>query len=159
RAAAMGKMMGVYAAAGVNPRTMMLAPIVQLPVVLGLFIGIKGMCEHPVAQLAASFSAVLPNLSDLTMLTSAADPYLLLPLLSVVLMNAQMRLAVRETDPAKPAAPHIFNALRVIAPFGAICMTWLPVGVMVSMLTTVVSTLATSAVMQLPRVRGAFGIP
>ncbi|KZP24381.1 hypothetical protein FIBSPDRAFT_857013 [Athelia psychrophila] len=171
RAAAMGKMMGVYAAAGVNPRTMMLAPIVQLPVVLGLFIGIKGMCEHPVAQLAASgvdlasvpalasFSGILPNLSDLTMLTSAADPYLLLSLLSVLLMNAQMGLAVRETDPAKPVAPHIFNALRVIAPFGAICMTWLPVGVMVSMLTTVVSTLATSAVMQLPRVRGAFGIP
>ncbi|KZP02767.1 hypothetical protein FIBSPDRAFT_905561 [Athelia psychrophila] len=67
-------------------------------------------------------------------------------------MNAQMR----ETDPAKPAAPHFFNALRVIAPFGAVCMTWLPVGVMVSTLTTVVSTLATSAVMQLPRVRGVW---
>ncbi|KAF7973244.1 hypothetical protein HWV62_15751 [Athelia sp. TMB] len=156
RAAAMHKMMAVYTAAGVNPRTMMLAPLLQLPVVLGLFLGIKGLCAHPLPQLTHSGLALLP---DLTLPLSAADPWMVLPLLSVVGMNLQMRLAVREVDPAKPGAPHVFNALRVLAPLGAVCMTWLPAGVMVSMLTTVGATLATSAILQVPRVRAAAGIP
>lgn len=53
----------------------------------------------------------------------------------------------------------MFNALRVLGPFGAIFMSWLPAGVMVSMLTTVGTTLLTSAVLQLPRIRASFGIP
>ncbi|KAF7985844.1 hypothetical protein HWV62_530 [Athelia sp. TMB] len=156
RAAAMHKMMGVYTAAGVNPRTMMLAPLLQLPVVLGLFLGIKGLCAHPLPQLTHSGLALLP---DLTLPLSVADPWMVLPALSVLGMSLQMRLAVREVDPAKPGAPHVFNALRVLAPLGAVCMTWLPAGVMVSMLTTVGATLATSAILQVPRIRAAAGIP
>lgn len=52
------------------------------------------------------------------MLTSVVDSYLILPLLSVLPMNAQMVLAVRETDPSKPAALPIFNFLRIVATFG-----------------------------------------
>jgi len=78
-----------YAEAGVSPGSMLLMPFVQLPVIIGLFIGIKGMCEHPVEQLRHSGFDFLP---DLTAITSVADPYFILPIMMVTAMNFQMKV-------------------------------------------------------------------
>lgn len=90
RAAAMNKLMQTYTKAGVNPRTMMLTPFLQLPVVFGVFLGVKGMCELPLEQMKFSGVEWMP---DLTVLTSVADPWFMLPALAVVGMNLQMKVS------------------------------------------------------------------
>ena len=50
------------------------------------------MCELPVEQLKQSGFEMLP---DLTVMTSVADPWYVMPALAVVLMNAQIKVCIR----------------------------------------------------------------
>ena len=89
RVQAMRELQDTYAKTGVSPGSMLLAPFAQLPVMFGLFFGIKGMCEHPIEQLKHSGFDFLP---DLTVTTSVADPYFILPIILVAGMNFQMKV-------------------------------------------------------------------
>jgi YidC/Oxa1 family membrane protein insertase len=88
RDAAVKELQQAYRKAGVSP-LLVFVPFLQLPVALGVFFGIRGMCDHPVQQLKQSGLDFLP---DLTAITSAADPYFTLPILAVVLMDVGMRV-------------------------------------------------------------------
>lgn len=85
------KMSAIYKNAGINPLAALLSPLLQLPIGMGVFFGIKKMCELPVEQLTQSGVGFLP---DLTLMTSVADPWYLMPALSVVLMNAQIQVCL-----------------------------------------------------------------
>jgi len=145
-----------YKKLGINPLVSLFAAFVQLPVAIGVFLGIKGMCELPVEQLKNSGFDFLP---DLTALTSVADPYWILPLMAMVGMNMQMKLSAREGDPTKPERLHILNAFRLTFPFGAIFMSHLPVGVMVSVVTGIAMSSLTSVVLHRAVVRRILNIP
>lgn len=81
RAALRQKM--IYEKAGVSLGGMALAPFVQLPVTLGMFFGVKKLCDLPVEQLKFSGFEWVP---DLTVL----DPTYTLPIIATVLMNVQI---------------------------------------------------------------------
>ena len=73
----------IYSDAGVSMVPMFLNPLIQLPVSLGLFFGIKKMCMLPVEQLKYSGLAILPDLT-------VPDPYFILPAITAVLINCQI---------------------------------------------------------------------
>jgi YidC/Oxa1 family membrane protein insertase len=73
----------IYTDAGVEMSAMILNPFVQLPVTLGLFFGVKGMCTLPVEQLKNSGLAVLQDLT-------VPDPYFVLPAIATALINLQI---------------------------------------------------------------------
>lgn len=79
----------VYTKAGLNPLTALASPFMQIPIGMGVFFGIKKMCEFPVEQLKDSGFELIP---DLTVMTSVADPYYVIAALAVVLMNAQIKV-------------------------------------------------------------------
>ncbi|KIM75660.1 hypothetical protein PILCRDRAFT_91999 [Piloderma croceum F 1598] len=156
RQRAMKELADVYAKAGVSPRSVFLVPLVPLPVMIGLFFGVKGMCEHPIEQLKHSGFDLLP---DLTAITSVADPYFILPIIVVATMNLQMKLAARDTDPKKASNLHIFNILRAASPLFALFMSQLPVGVAVYALTSIIMSLVITSIMQRSAVRNVLNLP
>lgn len=81
------KMQKMYKDAGVSLGVTALAPFVQLPVTLGLFFGVKKMCELPVVQLAHSGLGILPDLT-------VPDPYMILPILLCAAVNLQIHVSV-----------------------------------------------------------------
>ena len=89
RQAAALKLAAIYRDAGVNPLTALASPFLQVPIGLGVFFGIKKMCELPVEQLKQSGFEMLP---DLTAMTNVADPWYIMPALAVVLMNAHIKV-------------------------------------------------------------------
>ena len=68
---------------GVNPMKNFIPMFVQLPVTIGLFLGVKRMCDLPVEQLKVSGVSFL---TDLTV----PDPTWVLPILGAVVMNLQI---------------------------------------------------------------------
>lgn len=73
----------VYEEAGVSMLPMLATPFVQLPVTLGMFFAVKGLCTLPLQQLMWSGVSFLPDLT-------VAEPYYILPIAAAVCMNAQL---------------------------------------------------------------------
>ena len=71
---------------------MVLPPLAQIPVTLGMFFGVKGMCDLPVPQLKQSG---LDFVSDLTV----PDPTYILP----VLATAGVNLGLTVRAPSYPS--------------------------------------------------------
>lgn len=53
----------LYKSVGLSPLQGLVGPVFQLPVALGMFIGLKKMCELPVPQLTVSGMDWLPDLT------------------------------------------------------------------------------------------------
>lgn len=85
------KMRKMYKDAGVNMGATALAPFVQIPVTLGLFFGVRKMCQLPVIQLTHSGLDILPDLT-------VADPYMILPIALCAAVNMQITVSF----PTKP---------------------------------------------------------
>jgi YidC/Oxa1 family membrane protein insertase len=85
------KMQKLYKDAGVNLFAGFLVPVVQVPVSLGLFFGVKKLCTE-VPQLATySGLDILPNLA-------VPDPYFVLPAMLCAAINAQVIVCLRLTE-------------------------------------------------------------
>ena len=76
----------IYEAAGVSLLAPLATPFVQLPVSLGLFFGIKKLCDFPLEQLKTGGFGWI---TDLTV----PDPTYMLPLAMAVLINAQLSVS------------------------------------------------------------------
>jgi len=144
-----------YKEIGMSPASMAV-PLLQLPIAMGVFFGIKKMCELPVEHLKYSGVDFFP---DLTAITSVADPYYIMPIMALVIMNQQMKLAARDTNPNKPEAVHMLNAFRMVLPVAGYFMAALPVGLTVSIITGIGLTALTSAILQRAVVRRMLAIP
>jgi YidC/Oxa1 family membrane protein insertase len=78
----------IRAKAGVSLGGMM-APMIQLPISLGLFLGLKKMCDLPVAQLTQSGLEWLPDLT-------VSGPYYILP--TIVALSGNLQIMVCGTS-------------------------------------------------------------
>ncbi|KAG5641293.1 hypothetical protein DXG03_005570, partial [Asterophora parasitica] len=147
------KIRKLYNDAGVSMGATALVPFIQIPVTLGMFFGVKKMCELPVPQLLNSGLDILPNLA-------AADPYLFLPVALCAAVNMQISIGAAELNlTERPEMGHIMNGLRVLSLAGVWIMSSFPAGLMVSLLTTSVATTVQSWLLQRPNVRKALDIP
>ena len=88
---AMQKVSKAYKDAGVNIFGASLMPMAQLPVAIGLFLGVQRMCSLPVEQLKHSGMSFMP---DLTLVpgTEAFDPFYIVPVLGVLALNYQLKV-------------------------------------------------------------------
>ena len=83
---AQGALQNLFKKHDVHPLRAMKVPLVQFPVFLSMFYGLRRLAEAPLPQfLEGGFSWV----TDLT----ATDPYLILPALSVILTNVVIRVS------------------------------------------------------------------
>ena len=106
------KLKAVYDKAGISPLLGFLGPLVQLPVSLGLFFGIKRMCAVPVEQMKWSGFDIIPDLT-------IADPTYILPALLVALVNMQISFGAVEMDvKSRPTMAHVMNGFRVLTILG-----------------------------------------
>lgn len=78
----------VYEDAGVSMLAPLLTPLIQFPVSLGLFFGIKRLCEFPLEQMKVGG---IGWITDLTV----PDPTYLLPLAMAALVNVQLSVSER----------------------------------------------------------------
>ncbi|CAL1698243.1 unnamed protein product [Somion occarium] len=136
---------------GVNMLSVALTPFIQLPVTLGMFFGVKKLCDIGLEQLKTSGWEWLPNLT-------LADPTFILPIATTVVMNMQLSLGLRDMQ-ASPAMPHMINLFRAISVLSIGFMINLPSGVLVYLLTSIISMSAQTAILRLAAVRRLLGIP
>lgn len=147
------KQQKIYSDAGVSMRSMILAPFVQVPVTLGLFFGIKKICELPVEQLKNSGLDILPDLT-------VADPYFVLPIIATLAINLQISAGVKEMNLAeRPEMGHFMNLLRVLSVVGIYFLGNLPSGVLVSLITGVSATALQSLALRYQPLRQSLKIP
>ncbi|KAF8229432.1 hypothetical protein L208DRAFT_1402199 [Tricholoma matsutake] len=147
------RMRKMYKDAGVSMGLTALVPFIQLPVTLGLFFGVKKMCDLPVVQLAHSGLEILPDLT-------VPDPYMILPILVCAAVNMQIQVGAAEINlKERPEMGHIMNGLRMLSLVGVWVMSSFPSGLLVSLLTTSLATTVQSYTLQQPSVRKALDIP
>ncbi|KAJ6578816.1 60Kd inner membrane protein-domain-containing protein [Mycena vulgaris] len=130
----------------------LMAPMVQLPISLGMFIGIKRMCELPVMQLTQSGVEWLPDLTQ-------PGPYYILPILVAVSGNMMISMSRREMDPSRPSMGHIMNGFRVLTLITIPWMNFFPSGLLLSLLVTSVTGVVQTAALRIPAIRTALSIP
>lgn len=106
------KLKAIYDKARISPFLGFLGPLVQLPVSLGLFFGIKRMCAVPVEQMKWSGFDMIPDLT-------IADPTYILPTLLVALVNVQISSGAAEMDlKSRPNMAHAMNGFRLLTILG-----------------------------------------
>ena len=73
----------IYEKAGVSMGSMAILPLIQLPITLGMFFGVKGLCDLPVEALKYSGVSWIPDLT-------VSDPTGTLPIAAAILINFQL---------------------------------------------------------------------
>ncbi|KAH9943919.1 hypothetical protein B0H21DRAFT_884184 [Amylocystis lapponica] len=122
----------IYQRAGVSVGAMALVPFLQLPVTLGMFFGVKSLCDFPLEQLKNSGLDILP---DLTLTLGVADMT------------------------AAPHMVHIVNGFRLLSIVGVVFMINLPSGVMVYLITSIAASAVQTLALRQPAIRRALKIP
>ncbi|KAH9852954.1 60Kd inner membrane protein-domain-containing protein [Lenzites betulinus] len=142
----------IYEKAGVSLTGMALAPFIQLPVTLGMFFGVKKLCDLPVEQLKYSGFEWVP---DLTVI----DPTYTLPIIATILMNVQISVTMRDLVGSTPQAGHIMNFLRILTTGSVFLMANLNAGVLVYLISSIVAMTLQSVVLRQPAIRRILRIP
>ncbi|PIL25842.1 transporter [Ganoderma sinense ZZ0214-1] len=150
RAALKQKM--IYEKAGVGVVGMAISPFVQLPVTLGMFFGVKSLCDLPLEQLKWSGLVWLPDLT-------IADPTWTLPILATLLMNVQISVSTRDMVGTTVQMGHVMNLFRVLTAASVFVLANLSNGVLVYLLTSMTCMTAQSLLLRHPAVRRMLGIP
>ncbi|KAI8990398.1 60Kd inner membrane protein-domain-containing protein [Trametes punicea] len=138
--------------AGVSMVDMVLSPLVQFPVTLGMFFGVKKLCDFPLEQLKYSGFQWVPDLT-------VADPTWTLPIIATVLMNVQIFVSMRDLVGQTPQMGHIMNYLRILTAASVFLMANLSSGVVVYLISSIVLMITQSLVLRQPAVRRLLGIP
>ncbi|KAJ3903482.1 60Kd inner membrane protein-domain-containing protein [Lentinula edodes] len=143
----------LYKSVGLSPLQGLVGPVFQLPVALGMFIGLKKMCELPVPQLTISGMDWLPDLT-------AVDPTGIMAPAFAVTLFWQMTVSARDMNvQAQPGMAHVMNLMRFPgAPLFSFFMTTLPSGLVLSIIVAAIATGVQSLVFRIPAVRSFLGI-
>ncbi|KAI0339148.1 hypothetical protein BDW22DRAFT_1400823 [Trametopsis cervina] len=141
----------LYARLGINPLVSLATLLVQFPVTIGIFFGIKRMCELPIIQLKDSGFALLPDLT-------VADPTWILPLLTVCAINLQLSSSLRDIA-TNPIMPHVTNGFRVLSALSLVFIGTLPAGTQLGILTGVLSVVAQTFLLRIPAIRRLAHLP
>ncbi|KXN83193.1 Mitochondrial inner membrane protein OXA1L [Leucoagaricus sp. SymC.cos] len=146
------KLKEIYDKAGVNMLGGVVVPLVQIPVSLGVFFGVRGLCNYPVEQLKWSGLEWLPDLT-------IPDPTWALPLALIALINAQVSLGSAEMDlKTRPNMGHLMNALRVLSVLTIGITASLPAGLVVSLVTATFLTVLQTIALRNQSLRRLLGI-
>ncbi|KAG8975648.1 Mitochondrial inner membrane protein oxa1, partial [Tulasnella sp. 427] len=116
------QMRQLYTTAGASPLVGLLG-IAQVPVALGMFFGIKWMCNLPLESMKIGG---LGWFMDLTV----ADPTYVLPAVSTAAIIAMLRLSSADT-PKTPETAHMSNGFTILSLIGFPFLANLPAGVMI----------------------------
>ncbi|KAG8746019.1 Mitochondrial inner membrane protein oxa1 [Ceratobasidium sp. 414] len=135
--------------ANASPFKGLLGPLVQMPVALSFFFGVRNICN---AKLATLQQGGLGWFTDLTV----ADPTWVLPIMSSASMLILLETSAAET--AQGAASHARNFFRVLAIITIPIVSYLPSGVLVYFVTNGLFMLIQTGLSKMPAVRRAYGI-
>ncbi|KAI0799636.1 60Kd inner membrane protein-domain-containing protein [Irpex lacteus] len=141
----------LFAKIGVNPLKNFIPLFVQLPVTIGMFLGVKEMCDLPLEGLKNSGFSLL---TDLTV----PDPTWILPILGTIVMNIQMTFSAQDMSTSE-FAPHMINIFRVLTLAGTVWMGYLPAGTQLTVLCGTLALGVQTLVFRVPIFRRLFGIP
>ncbi|KAJ7163055.1 60Kd inner membrane protein-domain-containing protein [Mycena filopes] len=130
----------------------LLAPLIQFPVSIGMFFGIKKMCDLPVLQFTQSGFDLIPDLT-------APGPFLLLPVLVAISGNVMISVGKRDMDRSRPMIGHVMNMFRVVSFLGVWWMATFPSGLLLSLFVTSSTAVLQALLFRVPSVRAALDIP
>ena len=91
----------IYEEAGVSLMGPLMTPLIQVPLSMGLFLGIKRLCDFPLAQLKVGG---IGWITDLT----TADPTYALSAAMFVAIQTQLRVSARSRHVTYPRTAHHF---------------------------------------------------
>ncbi|PIK63003.1 putative mitochondrial inner membrane protein OXA1L [Apostichopus japonicus] len=135
----------------VNPLKTLVGVLVQAPVFISFFIGLRGMAQLPVESMTVG------GLSWFTDLTTA-DPYYALPVLASLSMFAVIQLGA-EAGVSSAQAEKIKTVLKIM-PFAILpLIASLPKAVFIYWLTSNIFSLSQVALLRIPSIRQALDIP
>ncbi|KAF8756627.1 60Kd inner membrane protein [Rhizoctonia solani] len=135
--------------AGANPFKGLLGPLVQMPVALSFFFGIRNVCN---AGLPTLKEGGIGWFTDLTV----ADPTWALPILSSASML--ILLETSAIDAQAGAAGHTRNFFRVLSLITIPIVSYLPAGVLVYFVANGVFMLIQNALVKVPSIRKRYNI-
>ncbi|CEL52708.1 Mitochondrial inner membrane protein OXA1L OS=Mus musculus GN=Oxa1l PE=2 SV=1 [Rhizoctonia solani AG-1 IB] len=135
--------------AGANPFKGLLGPLVQMPVALSFFFGIRNLCN---AGLPTLKDGGVGWFTDLTL----ADPTWALPILSSASML--ILLETSAIDAQAGAAGHTRNFFRVLSLITIPIVSYLPSGVLVYFVANGVFMLIQNTLVKIPAVRKRYNI-
>ncbi|TFK36572.1 60Kd inner membrane protein-domain-containing protein [Crucibulum laeve] len=137
--------------AGINPLAGLL-PLVQLPITLGLFFGLKKMGDLPLAQWTNSGVSFLPDLTQTTPLA--------LSILFTAAVNAQIWASRGDQNVRdRPFAAHFMNAMPLLSLLGGWYSMYWPSGLTLGITVTALLTAIQTWVLRLPAIRARLDIP
>ncbi|XP_006817147.1 mitochondrial inner membrane protein OXA1L-like [Saccoglossus kowalevskii] len=136
---------------GVNPMKNMLVPLVQAPIFISFFIGLRKMAALPVESMQ---TGGLYWFTDLTI----ADPYYIMPAIATLSMLCIIELG-GETGVQNPQMQNMKTVMRIL-PFVILPFTAsMPASVFCYWLTSNFISLGQVALLKNPNVRAYFNIP
>ncbi|CAE6483420.1 unnamed protein product [Rhizoctonia solani] len=135
--------------AGANPFKGLLGPLVQMPVALAFFFGIRNLCN---AGLPTLKEGGIGWFTDLTL----ADPTWALPVLSSASML--ILLETSAIDAQSGAAAHTRNFFRVLSLITIPIVSYLPSGVLVYFVANGAFMLIQNTLVKLPAIRKRYNI-
>lgn len=140
----------LYKRSNCSPFRGLMMPIIQAPIFISFFLGIRKMAELPVESMKTGGFGWL---TDLT----AMDPYYILPVLSAASFLVTIELGTDGVSPQQQGQmKKIFRGMAVLM----IPLTYhLPAGVFVYWMTTNVFSLCQFALLKAPGVKTFFNIP
>ncbi|QRV98109.1 inner membrane protein, 60 kDa [Ceratobasidium sp. AG-Ba] len=134
--------------ANASPFKGLLGPLVQMPIALSFFFGIRNLCN---AKLATLQHGGFGWFTDLTV----ADPTWVLPVMSSAAMIVLLETSAVETA---SAASHTRNFFRALAVITIPVVSYLPSGVLIYFITNGAFMLVQTGLSKIPAVRRRYGI-
>ncbi|KIM41871.1 hypothetical protein M413DRAFT_445082 [Hebeloma cylindrosporum] len=137
-------MRAFYEKNNINPLAALI-PMIQMPITLGVFFGVKKLCT--LEQLQISGLSFLPDLT-------VADPTYILPTVMLAAIHTQIYLGVRDINTTeRPGMGHLMNGIRVISAVSIPFMAAFPSGLLISLITTASLTTLQTLVLRSSAVR------
>ncbi|KAF8511857.1 60Kd inner membrane protein-domain-containing protein [Gautieria morchelliformis] len=127
-------------------------PLLQGASSIVMFLAIKKLCDFPLAQLKYEGVAWLPSLA-------AADPYYILPALSVGIMNLQIYLGRVDMAAAGKASLHFINVFPIISVASFAILAYLPGGLLIYLVSNIALVVVQGVFLRTAAVRRALKLP
>ncbi|KAF8574532.1 hypothetical protein K439DRAFT_1420512 [Ramaria rubella] len=137
---------------GTGMGALLSGPVIQAGTSIAAFFAIKKLCDFPLAQLKYESLAWIPSLAN-------ADPYYLLPAMSVAIMNLQIYLARADMASSGKNGMHISNVFPLLSILSLPILAYMPAGLVVYLVTNVVLMAFQGAILRIAAVRRSLGIP
>ncbi|TFK48262.1 hypothetical protein OE88DRAFT_1664742 [Heliocybe sulcata] len=125
----------IFEEAGVKPARMMFFNLIPLPISLGMFFAVRRLCDLPLEQMKMGG---LPWFDGIWLDLTVTDPTYILPVITVGIINAQLRLAGRDMQTqGRPEMAHLINGFHVFSLLCSPLMFQMSIGMLFNLLSSV----------------------